>query len=134
MQKAHLALLAATGVLTLAACGHGSDSAATHSTTTGPAASETEAPAPQTTVPPTGPGDVSCGRVTDTGGVARTVIAVHRTAGLVDCAQAMRVVGAYVAQSDLKKTVDGWDCRAQPSAKVPSVCTKDGLMINLLPN
>ncbi|MQY30303.1 hypothetical protein [Nocardia aurantia] len=130
MQKAQLVLLAAAAATALTACGHGSDS-----TTPSTSVTSTETAAgPPGTVPPTGPGDVSCGHVTDTGGVARTVIAVKRTGGLVDCAEAMRVAGAYVKQRDLKKTVDGWDCRAQPSAKVPSVCTKGGLMINLLPN
>ncbi|WP_155982057.1 hypothetical protein [Nocardia sp. BMG111209] len=128
MQKVRLALLAAAATAALTGCGHGSDSTGTVSDTV------TATEGPPGTVPPTAPGDVSCGHVTDRGGVSRTVIAVKRTGGPVGCAEALRVAGAYVRQADLSKTVEGWDCRAQPSAKVPSVCTKGGLMINLLPN
>lgn len=93
---------------------------------------------PTTTAPPTTttvPVDnANCGTVTDAGGGTRTVIAVGTPAGRVGCTEAINVATQYVrAVSDTDvATIDGWSCNAQPDAQVPSICAKDGLLINLL--
>ncbi|MRH87035.1 hypothetical protein GFY24_06060 [Nocardia sp. SYP-A9097] len=96
-------------------------------------------PLPTTTVPPTTTGaapidNSDCGTVTDAGGGTRTVIAVGTPAGRVGCTEAINVATQYVqtiSDSDVA-TVNGWSCNAQPDAQVPSMCAKDGLLINLL--
>ncbi|GAB4589270.1 hypothetical protein [Nocardia sp. IFM 10818] len=103
-------------------------------------------PAPTTTAPPPPPptttpapepiADVNCGPVTDAGGGTRTVIAVGTPTGRVGCTEAINVATEYVqtiSDTDVA-TIDGWSCNAQPDAAVPSMCAKDGLLINLLAN
>lgn len=97
-------------------------------------------PAPPTTTPPpttTGEApiaDANCGTVTDAGGGSRTVIAVGTPAGRVGCTEAINVATKYVQQvsnTDVA-TIDGWSCNAVPgNPGVPSMCAKDGLVINL---
>ncbi|MET9492636.1 hypothetical protein [Nocardia sp. NPDC006630] len=96
-------------------------------------------PAPPTTTPPptTSPapvGDASCGTVTDAGGGLRTIIAVGTPAGRVGCTEAINVATQYVqtvSDTDVA-SIDGWSCNAQPDPAIPSICAKDGLLINLL--
>ncbi|WP_369637031.1 hypothetical protein, partial [Nocardia sp. JMUB6875] len=92
--------------------------------------------APTTTPPPTTTtpaGNVNCGTVTDAGGGTRTVIAVATSAGTVGCTEAINVATKYaqtISTSDVA-TIDGWSCNAQPEPAFPSMCAKDGLLINL---
>ncbi|WP_405486186.1 hypothetical protein [Nocardia sp. NBC_00511] len=94
------------------------------------------APNPPTTPPPTTTvpaGNVNCGTVTDAGGGTRTVTAVATPAGTVGCTEAINVATAYaqrVSDTDVA-TIDGWSCNAQPDPAVPSICAKDGLLIDL---
>ncbi|MGW4351180.1 hypothetical protein ACWELJ_03720 [Nocardia sp. NPDC004582] len=97
-------------------------------------------PAPPTTTPPPTTtseapiADANCGTVTDAGGGTRTVIAVGTPAGRVGCTEAINVATKYVRQvsnTDVA-TIDGWSCNAVPgNPAVPSMCAKDGLVINL---
>ncbi|MFE3192048.1 hypothetical protein ACFXHA_23760 [Nocardia sp. NPDC059240] len=96
-------------------------------------------PAPPTTTPPptttsvAPAGNVNCGTVTDAGGGTRTVIAVATPAGTVGCTEAINVATEYVqtvSSSDVA-TINGWSCNAQPDATYPSMCAKDGLLIDL---
>ncbi|WP_157535003.1 hypothetical protein [Nocardia inohanensis] len=154
MRLAHFTLLAAAPLLVagLTACGHSSDSKDAAKTTTGASATATSAPAPTTTsspkpLPPnpittsppsttTSPeriGDADCGAVIDAGGGTRTVIAVGTPAGRVGCTEAINVATKYVqtiSDTDVM-VVDGWQCNAQPDPAVPSMCAKDGLLIDL---
>ncbi|UGT39161.1 hypothetical protein LTV02_24065 [Nocardia yamanashiensis] len=148
----------------LTACGQSSDSKDAAKTTTAaattttavpatttsavvppPPTTVTTSPAPITTVttspPPTTTStapiaDADCGPVTDAGGGTRTVIAVGTPAGRVGCTEAINVATKYVqtiSDSDVM-VVDGWQCNAQPDPAVPSMCAKDGLLINLRAN
>ncbi|WP_067542941.1 hypothetical protein [Nocardia crassostreae] len=106
--------------------------AAPVTSTTGPAPT----PPPTTTPAPEPVEDVDCGPVTDAGGGTRTVIAVGTPAGRVGCTEAINVATKYVqtiSDTDVA-TIDGWSCNAQPDAEVPSMCAKDGLLINLRAN
>ncbi|MGW4531440.1 hypothetical protein ACWEOI_10855 [Nocardia sp. NPDC004340] len=93
---------------------------------------------PATTPPPTTSGaalpDADCGTVTDAGGGSRSVTAVAGAAGRVGCTEAINVATKYAQQvgtSD-QATIDGWSCHAVPSnPTVGSMCSKDGLFINL---
>ncbi|MCM6775055.1 hypothetical protein NDR87_24460 [Nocardia sp. CDC159] len=78
--------------------------------------------------------DVDCGTITDAEGATRTVIAVNTPAGQAGCTEAVNVASAYAARiSDSDRAVvEGWDCRAQADPNVPSVCSRAGLLINLL--
>ncbi|MEC3951633.1 hypothetical protein VMT65_01180 [Nocardia sp. CDC153] len=93
-------------------------------------------PAPTTTPPPTTTtpaGNVNCGTVTDAGGGTRTVIAVATPAGTVGCTEAINVATKYaqtISTTDAA-TIDGWSCNAQPDPAFPSMCAKDGLLIDL---
>ncbi|BAW03969.1 hypothetical protein GCM10010198_29790 [Nocardia seriolae] len=96
-------------------------------------------PAPPTTTPPptttsaAPAGNVNCGTVTDAGGGTRTVIAVATPAGTVGCTEAINVATQYVqtiSDTDVA-TSNGWSCNAQPDTAYPSMCAKDGLLINL---
>ncbi|MFC9996242.1 hypothetical protein [Nocardia sp. NPDC127526] len=102
-----------------------------------PAPTTTAPPPPPTTTPAPEPiADVNCGPVTDAGGGTRTVIAVGTPTGRVGCTEAINVATEYVqtiSDTDVA-TIDGWSCNAQPDAAVPSMCAKDGLLINLLAN
>ncbi|MFE3053694.1 hypothetical protein [Nocardia sp. NPDC059239] len=73
------------------------------------------------------------GGITGADGQGADVIAYANQAGIPGCTEAITVATAYVQQvSDTDvATINGWSCNAQPDPAVPSLCTKDGLLINL---
>ncbi|WP_458687411.1 hypothetical protein [Nocardia tengchongensis] len=147
MRFAHIALLAAALALVvgMTACSGSQDSSqnATSTTvaassTTGAATTTTQSPGPTHPPVPTTQtaADVDCGPVTGANGQSANVIAYASSGGVPGCTEAITVATHYVLVQQVSNTdvatIDGWSCNAVPgNPSVPSMCAKDGLVINL---